>query len=189
MRIVILQGSPNRDGSTAILCEEFARGAAPGGTRGRAHRCGTGGCAPLYGLRGLRLRRAPVRPTRQHGRDPREDPRGRRAGPGDAALLLRHVRPAQGRNRPVLLRELRHHGAAAALRSSRLLAVAWNADSWTFDALEAHYDTLVRYLDLRDCGRVLGYGCGTPSMTRASDAPQRAFELGRSQSPLRECEA
>lgn len=27
MDIVILQGSPNRDGSTAILCEEFARGA------------------------------------------------------------------------------------------------------------------------------------------------------------------
>lgn len=27
MNIVILQGSPNRDGSTAILCEEFARGA------------------------------------------------------------------------------------------------------------------------------------------------------------------
>ena len=63
---------------------------------------------------------------------------------------------------------------------SVLLAVAWNADSWTFDALEAHYDTLVRYLDLRDCGRVLGHGCGTPSMTRATDAPQRAFELGRS---------
>ena len=27
---------------------------------------------------------------------------------------------------------------------SALLAVAWNADGWTFDALEAHYDTLVR---------------------------------------------
>lgn len=69
--------------------------------------------------------------------------------------------------------------AARRLRAA-LLAVAWNADSWTFDALEAHYDTLVRYLDLRDCGRVLGHGCGTPSMTRASDAPRRAFELGRS---------
>ena len=27
MNIIILQGSPNRDGSAAILCEEFARGA------------------------------------------------------------------------------------------------------------------------------------------------------------------
>ena len=35
-----------------------------------------------------------------------------------------------------------------------LLAVAWNADDWTFEALAAHYHTLVRYLNLRDCGRV-----------------------------------
>ncbi|WP_417230630.1 hypothetical protein, partial [Thermophilibacter sp.] len=69
---------------------------------------------------------------------------------------------------------------ATAWPRSVLLAVSWNADGWTFEALEAHYDTLVRYLDLHDCGRVLGYGCGTPSMTRVTDAPQRAFELGRS---------
>ena len=31
MNIVILQGSPNRDGSTAVLCEEFARGARQAG--------------------------------------------------------------------------------------------------------------------------------------------------------------
>ena len=31
MHIVILQGSPNHDGSTAILCEEFARGARQAG--------------------------------------------------------------------------------------------------------------------------------------------------------------
>lgn len=31
MRILILQGSPNRDGSTALLAEEFARGARRAG--------------------------------------------------------------------------------------------------------------------------------------------------------------
>ena len=34
MNIVILQGSPNRDGSTAILADEFARGAAEVGVPG-----------------------------------------------------------------------------------------------------------------------------------------------------------
>ena len=48
---------------------------------------------------------------------------------------------------------------------SALLTVAWNSDDWTFDALEAHYKTLVRYINLRDCGMVSGYGCGTPGMT------------------------
>ena len=62
---------------------------------------------------------------------------------------------------------------------SALLSVAWNADNWTFDALKAHYHTLVRYLNLQDQGMVLGKGCGTPSMTRASSYPQQARQLGQ----------
>ena len=62
---------------------------------------------------------------------------------------------------------------------SALLAVAWNSDNWTFDALESHYGTLVRYLDLEDQGMVLGRGCGTPSMTKHTQYHQRAYELGK----------
>ena len=61
---------------------------------------------------------------------------------------------------------------------SALLTVAWNSDDWTFDALEAHYKTLVRYLNLEDMGMVLGYGCGTPSMTQHSQYPKQAYILG-----------
>lgn len=61
---------------------------------------------------------------------------------------------------------------------SALLAVAWNSDDWTFEALEAHYKTLVRYLNLTDMGAVLGTGCGTLSMTQHSKFPQRAYQLG-----------
>lgn len=56
--------------------------------------------------------------------------------------------------------------------------MAWNADDWTFDELEAHYETLCRYLGMTNLGRVLGRGCGTPGMTRVSDALRRAYELG-----------
>ena len=62
---------------------------------------------------------------------------------------------------------------------SALLAVAWNNDTWTFEALESHYDTLVRYLNLKDQGRVLGKGCSTPEMTRRSVYLQAAYDLGR----------
>lgn len=61
---------------------------------------------------------------------------------------------------------------------SALLAAAWNSDDWTFEALESHYKTLVRYLNLTDMGMVLGAGCGTPSMTRHSQFPQQAYNLG-----------
>ena len=52
--------------------------------------------------------------------------------------------------------------------------------SWTFDALEAHYKTLVRYINFEDQGMVLGYGCGTPAMTEHSKYPKAAYQLGRS---------
>ena len=63
---------------------------------------------------------------------------------------------------------------------SALLAVAWNSDNWTFDALESHYKTLVRYLNLKDQGMILGRGCGTPGMTARSVYMNKAYELGKS---------
>ena len=62
---------------------------------------------------------------------------------------------------------------------SALLTVAWNSDDWTFDALEAHYKTLVQYLNLKDMGMILGIGCGTPEMTKKSKFPKLAYEMGR----------
>ena len=59
------------------------------------------------------------------------------------------------------------------------VAVAWDADDWTFDALTAHYKTLVRYIRFRDMGMVLGHGCGTPGMTERSPYPEQAYRLGR----------
>ena len=63
---------------------------------------------------------------------------------------------------------------------SALLAVAWNSDSWTFDALVSHYKTLVRYLNFQDCGMILGIGCGTPGMTARSIYIKNAYDLGKS---------
>ncbi len=176
MRVIVLQGSPNANGSTARLVAEFARGAAEAGhdvdvvdvaTLNIAPctgcvACGYGGpCAQSDDFDGLRER-----------------------------ILLSDAL--------VFATPLYYYGMTAQLKTvidrfcaanpeitgkrfkSALLAVAWNADGWTFDALEAHYNTLVRYLSMRDCGRVLGRGCGTPAMTARSAYIREAYELGRS---------
>ena len=64
--------------------------------------------------------------------------------------------------------------------NSVLISAAWNIDDWTFEALETHYKTLVRYLHFKDCGSILGYGCGTVGMTESSEYPQLAYKLGKS---------
>ena len=63
---------------------------------------------------------------------------------------------------------------------SALLAVAWNSDAWTFEALSLHYKTLVKYCHFDDKGAILGTGCGTPSMTRHRVFMEKARALGAS---------
>ena len=60
-----------------------------------------------------------------------------------------------------------------------LLTVAWNADDWTFDALAAHYKTIVRYINFEDERMVLGKGYGTTGMTAKSKYPKEGYEIGK----------
>ena len=176
MKILVLQGSPNANGSTAMLAHKFAAGAREAGHDvdivdvasldvapcAGCVACGYGGpCAQYDGFDELREQIL-------------------------ASDMLVFATPLYYYGMTAQLKAVVDRFCSANPRisgkrlKSALLAVAWNDDSWTFDALEAHYDTLVRYLNLRDCGRVLGGGCGTPSMTKRSGFPEQAKILGKS---------
>ncbi|MDO4808285.1 MAG: flavodoxin family protein [Coriobacteriales bacterium] len=176
MRILVLQGSPNRRGSTALLCDEFERGAREAG----------------HQVERVDVAQANIRPCTGCVTCGYEGPCVQHDGMDD---LRRKILSA---DMLVLATPLYYYGMTAQLKTvvdrfcsanssitgrrlrSALLAVAWNANEWTFDALEAHYDTLVRYLHWQDSGRVLGRGCGSLGMTRSTRYPQEAYELGRS---------
>ena len=175
MRITILMGSPNSEGSTAMLVEQFIKGAEESGhtcemidvCHANIHPCT--GCVRC-GYEGPCVQKDDV-----------ETIRGK--------LLASEM--------VVFSTPLYYYGMSAQLKTvvdrfcaynsslnsrhlkSALLTVAWNADDWTFDALTAHYKTLVRYINFEDMGMVLGYGCGTPSMTRRTEYPRQAYQLGR----------
>ena len=175
MKIILLEGSPNRHGSSNILAEHFKRGAEEAGHRvemidtahADIHPCT--GCIHC-GYEGPCVQKDDVENIRKKILD---------------ADMLVFVTP------------LYYYGMSAQLKTmidrfcafnssiqrkhmkSALLTAAWNSDDWTFEALEAHYKTLVRYLNLKDAGMVLGYGCGTPAMTERSIFPQQAYSLGK----------
>ena len=168
MKIVVLQGSPNKKGSTFILADCFRQGAEDAGhtvemidvAHAKIHPCT--GCIHC-GYEGPCVQKDDVEEIRKK--------------------IL-------GADMLVFATPLYYYGMSAQLKTlidrfcafnssmqrkhmkSVLLTVAWNSDSWTFEALAAHYKTLVRYLNLTDMGMVLGYGCGTPSMTEHSKFPQ-----------------
>ena len=174
MKIVVLQGSPNKKGSTFILADCFHQGAEAAGhtvefinvAHAKIHPCT--GCVHC-GYEGPCVQKDDVESIRKKILD------------GDmlvfASPLYYYGMSAQLK---ILIDRFCAFNSCMQRKhmKSALLTVAWNSDSWTFEALEAHYKTLVRYLNLTDMGMVLGYGCGTPSMTEHSKYPQQAYQLG-----------
>ena len=176
MKIIVLMGSPNPKGSTSILVEQFRRGAEEGG----------------HAVEVIDVCRADVHPCIGCVRCGYEGPCVQK---DDVEEIRRKLLNA---DMVVFATPLYYYGMTAQLKTvidrfcaynsslnsrhlkSALLTVAWNADDWTFEALEAHYKTLVRYINFEDKGMVLGYGCGTPLMTQHSKYPQEAYRLGKS---------
>ncbi len=176
MRIVILQGSPDKHGSTSLLVEAFTKGALEKGHEVRRIDLADYDIAPCTGCIACGYEGPCVQADDN-------------AAVKDAILssdMLVFATPLYYYGMSAQLKTVvdRFCSYNASLQSKRLksvlLSVAWNSDSWTFDALEAHYKTLVRYLNLCDRGSVLGRGCGTPSMTKGSRYVEEACKLGRS---------
>ena len=175
MNILILQGSPNLSGSTSMMVEQFAKGAKEAG-----HTC-----------KRVDITELDISPCTGCVACGYEGP----CTQSDSMDLLRSQ--ILKTDMLVFATPLYYYGMSAQLKTvvdrfcsanysitakrlkSVLLTVAWNSDNWTFDALVAHYKTLVRYLDLQDQGMVLGYGCGTPAMTKRSNHLREAYELGK----------
>ena len=175
MKIVVLEGSPNRHGSSNMLADCFRQGAEEAGhtveiidaAHADIHPCT--GCVHC-GYEGPCVQKDDMEQFRRQILD---------------ADMMVFVTPLYYYGMSAQLKTLVDRFCAfnSSIQKKRmrsaLISVAWNSDDWTFEALMAHYQTLTRYLNLTDMGTVLGYGCGTPSMTRRSPYPQQAYALGR----------
>ena len=176
MKIIVLFGSPNVDGSTKIITDSFVKGATESGhdceildvCKMNVHPCI--GCVAC-GYEGPCVQTDDVEIIRE------------KLLAADMVVfstpLYYYGMTAQ--LKIVVDRFCAYNGSLNSKHlKSALLAVAWNSSDWTFDALESHYKTLVRYINFEDKGMILGYGCGTPGMTRSSQYVKEAYDLGKS---------
>lgn len=174
MKIIILEGSPNRKGSSNLLADCFKQGAEEAGHTVKIIDAAHADIHPCTGC----IHCGYEGPCVQKDEMDRIRPKILEADmPVFATPLYYYGMSAQLK---VLIDRFCAFNSSVQRRhmKSALLAAAWNSDDWTFEALESHYKTLVRYLNLTDMGMVLGAGCGTPSMTRHSKFPQQAYNLG-----------
>ena len=135
MKIVVLEGSPNKNGSSNMLADSFIRGAKEAG----------------HSVQVIDAAHADIHPCIGCIRCGYE-------GPCVQKDDMETIRPAiLDADMMVFVTPLYYYGMSAQLKTlidrfcafnssiqrkrmkSALLTVAWNSDSWTFDALEAHY--------------------------------------------------
>jgi len=176
MKIVVLESSPHTSGSSNLLASEFVRGATEVGHVVEVCDVAHADISPCLGCDHCRVTGECVH---------EDDMRAVRDRLLSADMVV-FVTPLyyfgmSAQLKTAIDRFYAFNGELMARRmKSALLAVAWDSNTWTMEALAEHYRVLVRYLHLQDRGSILGVGCGTVDMTARSEFPQRAYELGRS---------
>ncbi len=176
MKIVVLEGSPHKKGSSNLLAEQFIKGAKEAG----------------HSVTVLDLAHMDVHPCMgcEHcGMDGdcawKDDvPQIREALL--AADMVAFVTPVYYFGMSAQLKMVIDRFYSYTMRLSArglkavLITAAWDSDEDVMPCLTAHYRKLCRYMHFQDCGMVLGTGCGTPAMTQKSRHMEEAYRLGRS---------
>ena len=175
MNIVVLRGSPTSDGPCAQMVKSFVRGAQDAG-----HVWG------VFNLNVMKIH--PCTGCLACGHDDRcvqHDKMG--------SVIFKMV-PA---DMVVFATPLTYGGMTAQLKAvldrfrcidklitskhmrAALLAVADESEEGTFDALVAHYRSIVRQLNMIDEGMVLGYGCTSTEVTEKTGILDGCYLFGR----------
>lgn len=174
MKIVALKGSPHRHGSSNMLAAEFARGAKEAGHEVvefdipflEVHPCiGCGKCGMngpcVFSDDNLAIRDALL----------------------DADIVV-FVTPIYYFQISAQLKAVIDRFYSYTTRfsgkhlKSALITASWDSDDDVMPYTKAYYEKLRRYMNFESVGEVLGIGCGTPELTKASRFMSDAYELG-----------
>ena len=176
MKILVIESSPHKKGSSNLLASELIRGAREAGHTVRIFDAAHAKIAPCLGCNACRTSGACVQKD-------------------DMVTLCDDILRA---DMVVFVTPLYYYGMSAQLKiaidrfyaittqlgakklKAALIVAAWDNESWTMQDVKAHYETLCRYLNFTNMGEILGVGCGSVSATAATAFPQAAYDLGRS---------
>lgn len=176
MKITVLMGSPHKNGSSAMLANEFIKGAKETGhsvtvldaAHMDMHPClGCGHC----GMDGECVHRDDNTIIREALLD------------SDMAVFVTPIYYF-GMSAQLKMVIDRFYSYTTKLSGRHLKTVlitaAWDDNEDVMPYTAEHYKKLCRYMNFEDCGMVLGTGCGSPEITKASVHMKAAYTLGKS---------
>ncbi len=175
MKIVMLKGSPHKNGSSNLLAAQFAAGAKEAG----------------HSVEELDVAHMDMHPCLGCGHCKMDGPcvhKDDNETIKDALLnadMAVFVTPIYYYSMSAQLKMVidRFYSYTRKLSGKNLKAclitAAWDSDDDVMPYTADHYQKICRYMHFEDCGMVLGKGCGTPEMTKASPYMEEAYVLGK----------
>ena len=174
MKILVLAGSPHKNGTSNTLVREFARGAEEAGHSVKIYDAAKGNIRPCLGCDRCGMAGDCVQ---------KDD--------GNAVLaellasdMVVFATPVyyfgmSAQLKTVVDRFYARNGAITSKHmKAALLATAWNDDDTVMKGVETSFDIIFGYLSFKDMGRVLAKGSGTVSMMPQKYLRQ-AYLLGK----------
>ena len=176
MKIIVLEGSPHKRGSSNMLAEKFIKGAEEAGHTVEVLDVAHMDMHPCLGCEHCGMN-------------------GECVYKDDNSVIRDALLAA---DMAVFVTPIYYFGMSAQLKmvidrfysyttklSGRglktvLITAAWDAGDDVMPYTAEHYKKLCRYMNFKDCGMVLGTGCGSPSMTAGSSHMKEAYQLGKS---------
>jgi hypothetical protein len=174
MKILVLEGSPHKNGTSNTLANEFIRGAKESGHEIEIYDAAKGNIHPCLGCDRCGM----------SGNCIQNDDGNEVLTKLLASDLLVFVTPVyyfgmSAQLKMVIDRFYARNGAITSRRMSAILiATAWNNDNIVMSGIEKHFDIIFDYLSFRKKGMLLAKGSGTVSMMPERYKKQ-AYELGR----------
>jgi multimeric flavodoxin WrbA len=177
MKIVMLTGSPHKNGTSSLLADKFAEGAREKGhhvVRFDTAFLKVGPCRGCGYCEG------------HNGACVQEDDMTDIYGALLEAHLVAFVTPLYYWDMTAQLKAVvdRFYAVDRALtrpqKSTVLLAVCHSSEPWAMDALKEHYKAIQRHLNWEDRGTVLAQGMGVRADIESSEYPGKAKALGLS---------
>ena len=176
MKATIITGSPHKKGTSALLADEFIRGAREAGWETFRFDAAFEQAAPCLGCNRCGIGAAPC---------VQKDAMQKLMPELLASQAVALVTPLYYFGFSAQIKTVidRFYADSCKLTGGKkvfLMATAYDSSDWTMSALTAHYETLARYMRGQDSGRVLAVGCGARPDIERSRFPQEAYQLGLS---------
>ncbi len=175
MKIVVLAGSPHKNGTSNTLALEFARGAKESGKEVEIIDLAHTDIHPCMGCDACGMNGDCVQ--KDKGNEILN-----KILESDAIVF---VSPVYYYNVSSWLKMMidRFYAKTTKITNKNLKAsvimTAWNNDeNWTYGAIDKYFDILFEYMHFKDSGRIYGKGCGTISMM-PKKYYEEAYMLGR----------